>query len=88
MNLEISKIYWMLKKPQPKEKILTKGMKIIINLTRGKSTTYKPAMAKIAPEAPTMNTSGEPKILAPKSVRPKNPVRRTERIPANKPAMM
>ena len=64
------------------------GRKIIMNFILGSRITYKPAIANIAPEAPTMNISGEPKILAPNSVLPKNPASNTDSAAANNPERM
>ena len=42
----------------------------------------------MAPDAPTADISGEPKILAPNSVVPKKPERKTVKIAANNPDRM
>ncbi|MBA7707252.1 hypothetical protein ES703_116121 [subsurface metagenome] len=48
-----------------------KGRKIIMNLILGVNIINNPAIAKIAPDAPTADIKGLPKILLPKSVFPK-----------------
>ena len=42
-----------------------------MNLSRGVNTINNPAIAKIAPEAPTADIAELPKILAPNPVFPK-----------------